>query len=43
MVEYFDVVLHAPLDSTLQLQLIHITAAHAICGRVERALSLQIE
>jgi D-sedoheptulose 7-phosphate isomerase len=38
MVEHCDLVLHAPSDSTPQIQQIHITAAHAICGLVERAL-----
>lgn len=38
MIEHCDLVLHAPSDSTPLIQQIHITAAHAICGLVERAL-----
>jgi D-sedoheptulose 7-phosphate isomerase len=38
MVEYCDLVLHAPSDSTPLIQQIHITAAHAICGLVEQDL-----
>jgi D-sedoheptulose 7-phosphate isomerase len=33
-----DIVLHAPSDKTAVIQQIHITAAHVICGLVERRL-----
>ena len=34
-----DVLLRAPSDKTAVIQQIHITAAHIICGLVERRLS----
>jgi D-sedoheptulose 7-phosphate isomerase len=33
-----DLVLHAPSDKTPVIQQIHITAAHVICGLIERSL-----
>jgi D-sedoheptulose 7-phosphate isomerase len=33
-----DLILRAPTDETALIQQIHITAAHTICGRVERDL-----
>jgi D-sedoheptulose 7-phosphate isomerase len=38
MVPLCDLCLRAPSDSTPQIQQIHIVAAHAICGVVEREL-----
>jgi D-sedoheptulose 7-phosphate isomerase len=38
MVRLCDLCLRAPSDSTPQIQQIHIVAAHAICGVVEREL-----
>jgi len=38
MVSLCDLCLRAPSDSTPQIQQIHIVAAHAICGVVEREL-----
>ena len=38
MTEHCDLLLHAPSDATPLIQQIHITAAHAICGLVERVL-----
>src|SRR5262249_31003079 len=33
-----DIAVRAPSDSTPQIQQIHIVAAHAICGLIEREL-----
>jgi D-sedoheptulose 7-phosphate isomerase len=38
MVSRCDLVLHAPSDKTPVIQQIHITAAHVICGLIERSL-----
>ncbi len=39
MTSICDVILHAPSDRTAVIQQIHITAAHVICGLVERRLA----
>lgn len=38
MRELCDICLHAPSDETPQIQQIHIVAAHAVCGLVEKAM-----
>ncbi len=38
MAEYCDQLLNAPTDRTPMIQQMHITAAHIICGWVERCL-----
>ena len=38
MVALCDLCLRAPADATPYIQQIHIVAAHAICGLVEREL-----
>jgi D-sedoheptulose 7-phosphate isomerase len=38
MISHCDLVLHSPSENTPVVQQIHITAAHAICGLVERRL-----
>jgi D-sedoheptulose 7-phosphate isomerase len=38
MISRCDLVLHAPSDKTPVIQQIHITAAHVICGLIERSL-----
>jgi D-sedoheptulose 7-phosphate isomerase len=38
MVSHCDFMLHAPSDKTPVIQQIHITAAHVICGLIERSI-----
>jgi len=38
MLALCDIAVRAPSDSTPQIQQIHIVAAHAICGLIEREL-----